>query len=903
MLKPFLSKNATTRFRALFGFVLDWSDFPNVVVSGVDDDSRRGLSQLLPISSRKELEIGDQLLFCGGTVDRITLIGTWLQVDNVPSEKLLGGGTTSRPTPELALLHHMRKRIDSGKPISFGFVRKDMRHKYLQVDYTKMMEEQENAVAHAEEMAAKKHKTDSVQDTLGFQVDEHCITPYLPIVSVAPNSVASDFLDLAPGDLIIAVDDLFTADGDKHHDYRAKALLKLQKRKRILAGRPSSGNKTGDEEVRHLLFRRAAAWTDRELDHRSRDFAPKAIAAGTTGRTLPKGWLEASQKAQKECEEFFQDLGLFKMNIEEAKLVVNETGTDHGRGASSSRQQKSPPKKGRFLFHILAKCHDMLDVGLYGWSQTKFSVPDAVKTFNSRTRFAYLFGFDLDWSAFPLVRVSEVLSYAYPFEGKKPSRAVRNGVAVGDILIICGGSADRMTMVPTWATKDSADPFSVLLARMQTRLDSQKPLSFLFLKEQKAKELRQVVIDNVETANYSLQKDYSFYRGKPSGGPRAETNNQILLFADEKGKEFLSEEGQDEQEDVAETFQRKLKEIVAASSSPTSPDNRKGNKPVLYVLLRCPINPEQDMLADSPPDADISRALNPVWVQALENMKLPAIVEEEKEENKPATSEKQLIASASAGKESSLQKGPQESREQPKKRKTVDIEHLLQREDRFLHAQLDYKPGANMPHYHVVAMSPSTRGGPGQDQENKGQPGEQGELNTHRDETKSPKAIDKNKDVEELPKIPRRSTSRSPAASARGRASVSRTQSPRPDKESDNVDVARNRKSTSSRRPQQNTNSTLTWHALAQLAQEAALAQYNHVNISSSTKDDNNMSSSTSMKIPNKKTVTRSKKNLIHTKTIKRLLQERNRGGRTWEEEKNRCPALADAMLLDVMMC
>ncbi|CAD7925666.1 unnamed protein product [Amoebophrya sp. A120] len=203
-------------------------------------------------------------------------------------------------------------------------------------------------------------------------------------------------------------------------------------------------------------------------------------------RDLPKAWREKSSQGYADSEKLYakqtQESGAGATTSTPQKslegsttspAIVTAPPAPGGPPAPAEDKQKTP---GPYLRSMLAMVKDPKQAGITGWSQG--TIDTAVldnSQMSSVERFHKLFGFDLDWAEFPLVRCSSISS-------DPASRAQRAKIAVGDLLLVCGGSTDRVTLSATWGGTTN-DLESAILARIQERIKEKKPqvATFIFL--------------------------------------------------------------------------------------------------------------------------------------------------------------------------------------------------------------------------------------------------------------------------------------------------------------------------------------------------------------------------------------------------------------------------------------
>lgn len=394
------------RFRRLFGLDLDWTNFPTVTVSRVFPATSGGgedmssTSSLVPSrAAQANLQVGDALLCCPGSAERVTLVA-------------VGAGQD----PEDAILRRIRDRISKERKTaqSFVFLRKDYLSRYAQV------------TLRAVEATSELNGISDWTYGTATRANAKCKIAALH----GDNSSWASRCDLRVGDEVVGCDDMLVeaagADWSRKVDEITNGKLVKNARLLILRSPPPGG-----------AVKFSATTQQQEDDVR---------------RALPPAWKAAIEERQRLDEE-----AEFEANQDPVEYYSKKTG-----------------EPGRFLWHLLAESKKLSDVGLYGWAMPKLEdrfliSEELLKTTTPRVRFNRLFGFDLDWTGFPYVKVSAVQEHTP--RGLNPSRAAKNAVAVGDFLITCGGTADRISLAVSWPGED---PFDAILKRVAARKKQQK---------------------------------------------------------------------------------------------------------------------------------------------------------------------------------------------------------------------------------------------------------------------------------------------------------------------------------------------------------------------------------------------------------------------------------------------
>eukprot|EP00392_Amoebophrya_sp_AT5.2_P016153 g16398.t1 len=265
------------------------------------------------------------------------------------------------------------------------------------------------------------------------------------IASVSPGGVADGF-GLKPEDRIVVA----------HDALREKDPSEIDKRVAPSGLRPL-----------HILVRREKPFSDetrkKAVDVR-RDLLPAWQAALKLGGAAPAAGTSAAPSVK--------------------------ASAPAAPGAAPAGPPPMPKTEAPFCAQILGTSKDLVGAGLVGWAQS--SIDDKIlndASLQPAEKVAQLFGMRLDWSTYPIVRVSEVLP-KLP-DGSGPSRAAKNNVLVGDMLIAVGTLQERVTLVPTWLGSSPSDAIAQKVQRKFARKDN-PVAAFAFLRAKKAKQYVQL---------------------------------------------------------------------------------------------------------------------------------------------------------------------------------------------------------------------------------------------------------------------------------------------------------------------------------------------------------------------------------------------------------------------------
>ncbi|CAD7947796.1 unnamed protein product, partial [Amoebophrya sp. A25] len=127
-----------------------------------------------------------------------------------------------------------------------------------------------------------------------------------------------------------------------------------------------------------------------------------------------------------------------------------------------------------YLLPLLGLSKNLPAAGLCGWAQS--SIDGAVlnnEQLSAAECLDRMFGVVLDWSRFPVVTVKSVsASSVQPDGSSAPSRAAKNSVSVGDVMLMCGTLQERITLVSSWAGTSGDDALVQKIRRKFARKDN-----------------------------------------------------------------------------------------------------------------------------------------------------------------------------------------------------------------------------------------------------------------------------------------------------------------------------------------------------------------------------------------------------------------------------------------------
>ncbi|CAD7924944.1 unnamed protein product [Amoebophrya sp. A120] len=459
---------ADDKILQLFGMKLDWSTYPQVAVTKVDPmlPDKSGPSR----AGKNGIVEGDQLIMLGTLQDRLTTVVTW------PGS-----------SPADALIQKVQRKFGRGdNPVAaFAFLRKKKMAQYVQLEAT--------------------------EKSLGISLDTKG-----KIDRVAPGSWAAK-QGIEGGDVVAVAGDVLTEkDGPE-----------VQKRVSDGGTRPL-----------HILFRRQTEFPATVLQQAvdvSRNLPPNWIskepAAGAAGKAAapptavvkPPAPSSAKPAAGKKPagpppgapapaagKKAAPPTAAPKKAPPAAALQPAPAGK---KAPPSTAGKTAPPAKAAaaatpappapaapaavankpdppYCAQFLGFSKKLVEMGLAGWAQSSIDgivLNDGLAP--APKKIADLFGVKLDWSGYPIVKVTEVVP-TMP-DGTTPSRAAKNGVFPGDMLVMVGTLQDRVTTVATWEGKTPSDAIVKKYQRKYGRKDN-PVAAFAFLRAKKANQYVQL---------------------------------------------------------------------------------------------------------------------------------------------------------------------------------------------------------------------------------------------------------------------------------------------------------------------------------------------------------------------------------------------------------------------------
>eukprot|EP00392_Amoebophrya_sp_AT5.2_P000949 g951.t1 len=445
---------------ALFGVQLDWTSYLAAVDSGSAPTTLAGHKVLVTevaTGSRAEtngVAVGDALVLISG--EKISSVREWVGF--------------SRSAPETAIVQKVQRsyaRLKQGGQLGkasicgFIFLRKKYATQYLQLSATV-----------PSSAASDGDNGRIIAQRLGFEVLQYNSgslgTKVLQVGKVQGATWAAQ-QGLQQKDIVVMVNERPVIESAN------APLLSLdefwQKVGTVLA---SSKSASGDQHVVEFLFRRPTGWPTERI-------------------------------------------------VAEENATVHLDGADHDKQLVGVQKVKESPSPGRrdttsstpppFLVSQLAGV-SKLSVGKWGfagWYQSSIDEALLMKSESDAAddpdHFLRVFGFALDWRRFPKVVVTHV---------EPDSRAVKNGVGVGDFLVLISG--EKIQSVKQWAGFTRAAPEKGILAKVQRAYTRQKQggqlgkapvCGFMFLRKKYAGQYLQAAVtrDEQKLVHLSDQHD------------------------------------------------------------------------------------------------------------------------------------------------------------------------------------------------------------------------------------------------------------------------------------------------------------------------------------------------------------------------------------------------------------
>eukprot|EP00392_Amoebophrya_sp_AT5.2_P007072 g7086.t1 len=333
--------------------------------------------------------------------------------------------------PEGAILEKVKRRAQRGDaPVAaFAFLKARHERNYLQI-----------AVGGAS------------GDDLGFELENATITGLLSLTSnraarQTKPSVAARF-GLRAGDQIVMAGDVLRENDPAEIDRRLR-----------MGAAPL-----------HILVKRRDGG----------EFPPEVLAKQVdVTRPLPPSW------------------GILTERPAEFLVAGEATNGDAATAQRTASTLPAPaPPRAPYLHQHLIAVNDIQSAGLCGWAQAHIddtvlkAQQSAANT--AENKMMHLFGFQLDWAHYPIVRVAKL-------SPDPKSRARLNGVSVGDILLNSGGGmGERLTALVSaagaTAPSQTLTPNDAILDKILRRFArKESPVAaFLFLQKKFEKNYLQV---------------------------------------------------------------------------------------------------------------------------------------------------------------------------------------------------------------------------------------------------------------------------------------------------------------------------------------------------------------------------------------------------------------------------
>ncbi|CAD7973181.1 unnamed protein product [Amoebophrya sp. A120] len=561
----------------LFGFTFDISKFPKVFVSKTQAKTSKGTDTR---ATQYGVHVGDQLLMLNG--QRVTMVATW----------------RGRHFHD-CLMANVLERVEAKKPqvAHWLFLNKNGQKQYLQMQIT--------------------HK-DEVQLELGSGGSSSKSTNSLKSTKIQRDSHFGARI-LKKDDEIVAAGDFYCGENNK------EGLQKLEKL--LLQGGSSTSSGGSGGVGTYILVRRKKGFEKEVLNSEvkldrpvpegwlasnvvvpSTSSTPAAAAAAASAKVVNAGAATATAQAPPTGGSSSPTAGGAAASTSTSPaptgkvLYTPDQGPKVTLVAPTNALPPGAKKSGKaapFLFALLMNSMSLTKAGLVYWEQTTI---DKEVLFNGaqngltpKERMAKLFGMELDWTLFPLVKVTKVIG-----SKQNPTRAFNCGVEVNDYLVIV--HYQRMTMVMQWKGVDPNDAILNVIgkeyqaAESGGKLGEKKIAAFIFLKQAAYKEYLQV--SGIEDLDLGI----TMHATNGEIVEAVKPNSWAGKIGLQKGDEVTV------LNDKVIPGKQKYYQLVAEQLS------EKGSRPIDLLFRRKGGFPEKVKKEN---DDDLSRPLPDKWKQAL----------------------------------------------------------------------------------------------------------------------------------------------------------------------------------------------------------------------------------------------------------------------------------------------
>ncbi|CAD7965223.1 unnamed protein product [Amoebophrya sp. A120] len=528
------------KFLKLFGMKLDWTAFPKVYVAEARDTNDDGQPSR---TAKAKVVVGDMILsICG---ERITQVASW----EAPSED----------SPNDAVIAKIGRRVMKKEKViaSFFFLRAKYANFYVQL------------------------KSDVPELDMSVSGKK--------ILDVKPNGWA-DRRGLQKGDSIVLLNDILA---EKEPEKIEELCKKPKANQHYLVRRAKEFDQLTFSRMTDVKRDLPEKWRRKVDDSKSpaSDHAkiPDQPAGGSNKSPTPSpGRNDRPSSARS---------GADRPSSARGKPEEGGSGAPGGNKASGSGSGSSSIP---FQIPYLASAKDVKELGLTGWEQRSLDAQILnSSTLNSREKLHRLFGFQLDWTAFPFVRVINV-------DSSTENRSTAAGVQMNDILVQI--YKDRITAVQQWETFSKESPDDAIIKKIQDtmakRQSGEPSARFVFFRERYERQYAQL--------EYNTSKQLGLQLSGSSGNLEIKSVTQGSWGSDC----FLG---------VGDRIVAIKDVLVTAENADKLGQkimNNEVSKPIYFLVRRTPSMPEMVRSCANSVASRLSRRLPSKWAASVAGSKM-----------------------------------------------------------------------------------------------------------------------------------------------------------------------------------------------------------------------------------------------------------------------------------------
>ncbi|CAD7924936.1 unnamed protein product [Amoebophrya sp. A120] len=479
--------------------VLDWAAFPIVRVSQVIAKEANGKDPTR--AAKNNVSVGDRMVMCGTLQDRVTLVPSWEGI-----------------SPSDALIQKIQRKAQrKDNPVAgFAFLRKKHETKYLQL----VMEDQSDWGWTVQNGKIVDVAAGGIASKKGLQKDDRIVIAHDALREkdmaeidrrVGPSGARPlHFLVRREADFPTsvwqaqvnvtrqfpakwnAIVRTKTAPPSPGAASKASASVPVSSVVSKTSAKSSAGAPSGVKSapaVSQSAASKSPALSVKSAQSAASSTKASAAVAGkaATSSVTPGGGPASVAKTATPAaaKPAAAKPAAAKPAAEPAPAP---TATPAPLAAQPSPGAPPPP----YCVQVLGQSSDLVGAGLAGWAQS--NIDDKIlndPNLAAHEKIPKLFGMKLNFTQFPMIKVTEVIPLVP--DGSGPSRAAKNGIEVGDTMIMAGTLQDRVTLLPTWEGKGPNDAIVQKVQRKFARKDN--PVAgFAFLRKKYEKRYVQLLM-------------------------------------------------------------------------------------------------------------------------------------------------------------------------------------------------------------------------------------------------------------------------------------------------------------------------------------------------------------------------------------------------------------------------